>query len=220
MGGLKVDPDKMRRLLGVYFIMGSPNTGGRSPEEVLREAIAGGATLFQFREKGPGALVGSDKRDLAARLQGICREAGVPFLVNDDVPLAAELGADGVHVGQSDEPAAAIRAVLGLDKIIGVSAHTLAEARQAIRDGADYIGVGPVFPTSSKDDAEEACGPERIAELRAAGIRLPLVAIGGLTHENGARVLAAGADGLSVISAIAGAADVRASAAAFAALLR
>ncbi|WP_058303046.1 thiamine phosphate synthase [Gorillibacterium timonense] len=211
-------PEEIRRLLRVYFIMGSPNTVGRPPEEVLTEAIAGGITLFQFREKGPGALTGSAKRELASRLQSICRKAGVPFLVNDDTALAEELNADGVHVGQDDEPAGILRSRLGADKIIGVSAHTLEEARQAVLDGADYIGVGPIYPTSSKPDAEEACGPQLLTDLRSQGIQLPIVAIGGITCLNAAPILAAGANGLSVISAIAGAPDVRQAAADFASL--
>jgi len=214
----KRSPEDIRRLLRVYFIMGSVNTAGRQPEAVLVEAIAGGATLFQFREKGSGALEGAAKRELAVRLQALCREAGIPFLVNDDVDLAVEIGADGVHVGQDDAPARTLRARLGADNIIGVSAHTREEARQAIRDGADYIGVGPIYPTSSKDDAAEACGPEFIASLREQGITLPLVAIGGITAANAGPVLRSGADGLSVISAIAGAPDVRRAAAAFSAL--
>ncbi|WP_438431532.1 thiamine phosphate synthase [Gorillibacterium sp. sgz500922] len=211
-------PAAVRRLLRVYFIMGSPNTAGRPPEDVLAEALAGGVSLFQFREKGPVAATGAAKRELAERLLGLCRRAGVPFLVNDDIELAVAIDADGVHVGQDDAPARLLRARLGPDKLIGVSVHTEEEARRAIRDGADYIGVGPIYPTVSKDDAEEACGPAFIAALREQGIDLPLVAIGGLTASNAAPVLNAGADGLSVISAIAGAADVRQAARSFAEL--
>ncbi|WP_025688213.1 thiamine phosphate synthase, partial [Paenibacillus zanthoxyli] len=182
------------------------------------EAIAGGVTIFQFREKGPGALTGEAKFNLARELQGICRAHGVPFIVNDDIDLAIQLDADGVHVGQDDEPARVLREKLGSRKIIGVSAHTPEEVRQAIDDGADYLGIGPVYPTSSKDDARPVQGTILIQNLRKAGITIPLVGIGGITADNAARVFAAGADGVSVISAIAGADHPQAAAAAFARL--
>jgi thiamine-phosphate pyrophosphorylase len=193
----------MRERLKVYFIMGSINCV-KSPAEVLTEAIAGGITLFQFREKGSGALVGEQKYELAKQLQDICREHGIPFIVNDDVELALALDADGVHIGQEDEDARIVREKIG-DKILGVSAHYLQEAQAAIAAGADYIGVGPIYPTKSKEDAKKAQGPEIIRLLRRHGITIPLVAIGGVTADNADEVIAAGADGVSVISAIASA---------------
>lgn len=212
-------PESIRAKLGVYFIMGSVNCS-RPPAEVLTEAIEGGVTIFQFREKGPGALTGEARTALARELQAICRSRGVPFIVNDDVELAAELDADGVHVGQEDEPAGVIRGRLGARKIIGVSAHTPEEVRQAALDGADYLGIGPVYPTSSKDDARPVQGTALISSLRGQGIDIPLVGIGGITAENAAPVHEAGADGVSVISAIAAAPSPREAAAALAALLR
>jgi thiamine-phosphate pyrophosphorylase len=193
----------MRERLKVYFIMGSTNCA-KPPAEVLAEAIAGGITLFQFREKGNGALVGEQKYELAKQLQHICREHGIPFIVNDDVELALALDADGVHIGQEDEDARIVRAKIG-DKILGVSAHNLEEAQAAVEAGADYIGVGPIYPTKSKEDAKKAQGPEIIRLLRDEGIDIPLVAIGGITAENAGEVIEAGADGVSVISAIASA---------------
>lgn len=164
--------------------------------------------MFQFREKGTGALTAQVRFNLGRRLQKICRENGVPFIVNDDIDLAIALDADGIHVGQDDTPALAIRQLLGEDKIVGVSAHSLAEAQQAIADGADYLGIGPIYPTSSKEDAQAVRGTSVIEEIRNSGITIPLVGIGGITVHNAAPVLAAGADGISVISAIAGAEDI------------
>ncbi|GGF84408.1 thiamine-phosphate synthase [Paenibacillus albidus] len=203
--------EELRALLKVYFIMGSMNCS-RPPSAVLREAIAGGITLFQFREKGPGALTGTARVELARELQQICQRGGVPFIVNDDLELALTLDADGIHVGQDDAPALEIRQRFGSGKIIGVSAHSLAEARRAIADGADYLGVGPVYPTISKDDAQAVRGTAVIEELRAHGIAHPLVGIGGITAANAFPVIQAGADGISVISAMAAAADARAAA--------
>ncbi|MCE7791621.1 thiamine phosphate synthase [Salipaludibacillus sp. CUR1] len=203
---IRRDPVTLKKALKVYFICGTPNVS-RPLTEILKEAIHGGATIFQFREKGVKALTGEKKKEQAAKLQAICLENGIPFIINDDVELAVELNADGVHVGQDDTSAREVRAKIGPDKILGVSAHSLTEAVQAEKDGADYIGVGPVFVTSSKDDAEEVCGPERISEFREEGLNLPIVAIGGITFENTPAVIRAGADGVSVISAIASSAS-------------
>ncbi|MEK4348154.1 thiamine phosphate synthase [Paenibacillus sp. FSL P4-0184] len=203
----QIDSDQLRDLLKVYFIMGSVNCR-IAPAKVLKEAITGGITMFQFREKGTGALTAQVKFNLGRRLQKICRANGVPFIVNDDIDLAIALDADGIHVGQDDTPALAIRQLLGEDKIVGVSAHSLAEAQQAIADGADYLGIGPIYPTSSKEDAQAVQSTSVIEEIRNSGITIPLVGIGGITVHNAAPVLAAGADGISVISAIAGAEDI------------
>jgi thiamine-phosphate pyrophosphorylase len=199
----RIASDTMRERLKVYFIMGSVNCT-KAPAEVLTEAVVGGVTLFQFREKGSGALVGEQKYELAKQLQHICRAHGIPFIVNDDVELALALDADGVHIGQEDEDARIVREKIG-DKILGVSAHSLQEAQAAVAAGADYIGVGPIYPTKSKADAKKAQGPEIIRLLRNEGIDIPLVAIGGITADNTGEVIAAGADGVSVISAIASA---------------
>ena len=195
--------EDVRRALRTYLIMGSTNCpAGVDPAELLREAIEGGVTCFQFREKGPGSLAGEAKLALAKRLQAVCLKHGVPFIVNDDVSLAAALGADGIHIGQDDEPAQSVRARVGVGAIVGVSAHTVEEACRALADGADYLGIGPIFPTGSKPDAAAPQGTRLLEELRAAGIAAPLVGIGGIAPGNAGSVLAAGADGVSVISAI------------------
>lgn len=204
----RIDSEDMRRLLKLYFIMGSVNCR-LSPEDTLTAAADGGITLFQFREKGPSALKGAARLRHGQQLRQICRAYNIPFIVNDDLELAAALDADGIHVGQDDLPARLIRQRLGEHKIIGVSAHNLTEARQAIADGADYLGVGPVYPTTSKDDAQAVRGTTVIEELRRSGLSIPVVGIGGITLENAPPVIRAGADGLSIISAIAGAEDIR-----------
>ncbi|QUL57516.1 thiamine phosphate synthase [Paenibacillus tritici] len=204
----RINSEDMRRLLKLYFIMGSVNCK-LSPADTLSAAADGGITLFQFREKGPAALTGAALLKLGGQLRETCRNYGIPFIVNDDLELAAALDADGIHVGQDDLPARLIRQRLGEHKIIGVSAHNLTEARQAIADGADYLGVGPVYPTTSKADAQAVRGTAVIEELRHSGLTIPLVGIGGITLENAPPVIQAGADGISVISAIAGAEDIR-----------
>lgn len=190
----------MRELLKVYFIMGSSNCE-QDPQNVLSKAILGGVTLFQLREKGPQALTDTKRLDFARSLQSICKSYGVPFIVNDDVELALTLDADGVHIGQDDESAKAVRSQIGA-KILGVSAHTVEEAKRAIADGANYLGIGPIFPTRSKDDAKEVQGTKLIRILREQRMDIPIVGIGGITPMNARSVIDDGADGVSVISTI------------------
>ncbi|KIY23504.1 thiamine phosphate synthase [Mesobacillus subterraneus] len=201
----RVSPDQMRSLLKVYFIEGSTNCI-EDPVKVLEDAIRGGITIFQYREKGEGSLVDKEKLALGRRLQQACKENGIPFLVNDDLELALELDADGVHIGQEDEDAARVREKIG-DKILGVSVHNLEEAEKAIQSGADYFGVGPIFPTATKKDAGAVQGTAMIEELKGFGI--PIVGIGGINAHNAEMVMEAGADGVSVITAISHAKDVR-----------
>lgn len=196
----RITKAEMSRLLSVYFIMGSNNCT-KKPLQVLRDALEGGITIFQFREKGEGALTGEKRICFAKELQAICKEYDVPFIVNDDVELALELDADGVHVGQDDEGITSVREKMG-DKIIGVSTHTIEEARWAIENGADYLGVGPIFPTSTKKDTKAVQGTKGLAHFREQGITIPIVGIGGISIENTASVIEAGADGVSIISAI------------------
>jgi thiamine-phosphate pyrophosphorylase len=190
----------LREALSVYFIMGSNNCL-KDPVEVLKEAIAGGITFYQFREKGEGALTGIEKYSLAKKLQTICKENQIPFIVNDDIDLAMEINADGVHIGQEDESVKIVKEKVG-DKILGVSVHTKEEAKAALRDGADYFGIGPVFPTTTKADAKPSRGTTLIEALRSEGYTIPIVGIGGITSENARSVMKAGADGVSVITAI------------------
>lgn len=207
-----MNSEQLRKALRLYLVMGSPNCGGADPAAVLEAAIAGGITMFQFREKGAGALQGTAKLELGARLRRLCAQHAIPFIVNDDEGLALELEADGIHIGQEDAPAAAVRQRLK-NMIVGVSAHDLAEARCALVEGADYLGVGPQYATRTKLDAREVQGPAVIQRIRAGGIRLPLVGIGGIDATNASHVIHAGADGVAVVSAIASAHSPREAAA-------
>ena len=152
---------------------------GRRLIDVVRESLDGGVTMVQLREK---TLEEEKFLEEAKELQALCRERGVPFLVNDNVKIAREMNADGVHVGQSDMEALDVRAILGPDKILGVSAQTVEQAVLAEKHGADYLGVGAVFPTGSKDDADDVSYDTLKAICQAVSI--PVVAIGGITQQN------------------------------------
>lgn len=200
----RIGDARMRSYLRLYLVLGSVNCEA-DPASVVEEAIRGGATMIQFREKGANALKAAAKKELAIRIQSVCRSHGVPFLVNDDVELALALNTDGVHVGQNDEPAAQVRDRIG-DKILGVSVHSAAEALLAEEQGADYLGVGPIYSTASKEDALEPQGTaiiQRLTEITS----LPIVGIGGITAGRAPQVIQAGADGIAVISAITHAED-------------
>ncbi len=196
----RVHANTIRNMMQVYFIAGSTNCKSNLIQ-VVEQAIQGGITMFQFREKGNGAVIGEEKVRLAKEVQALCKANDVPFIVNDDVDLALAIDADGVHIGQTDEEADNVRKKIG-DKILGVSVHSLEEAHRAVASGADYFGVGPIFPTNSKDDAEPVCGTEGLEMMRKNGFDIPIVGIGGIHAGNAGEVMAAGADGVSVISAI------------------
>ncbi|WP_342499822.1 thiamine phosphate synthase [Bacillus sp. FSL M7-0791] len=201
----KAEQQQIKQQLSVYFIMGTANTT-RQPLDVVKEAIQGGITMFQFREKGEKALQSDEKKQLARQIQALCQEAKVPFIVNDDVQLAIDLDADGVHVGQEDTNAKDVRERIG-NKILGVSTHNLDEVKQAMKDGADYVGMGPVYPTETKKDTRSVQGVSLITEVRRHGLQIPIVGIGGITYDNAAPVIQAGADGISIISVISQSAD-------------
>ncbi|PFG06250.1 thiamine phosphate synthase [Bacillus sp. es.034] len=190
----------LRDCLKLYFVMGTQNCD-RSPARVLEEALSGGVTMFQFREKGVRCLKGKPMVELALELQHLCQKYSVPFIINDDVDLALSLNADGVHIGQEDESVGTVRKKLG-DKILGISAHNVREAKLALDAGADYLGVGPMFQTTTKNDCRPVQGPRVIESMREAGIRLPIVGIGGIHYDNVHKVIEAGSDGVAVISAI------------------
>lgn len=187
--------------LSLYLIMGSQDCPSKSPVQVLIEAIEGGITCFQFREKNSGRSW-AEIIQLGRKLRHICREHQIPFIVNDRVDLGLLLDADGIHVGQQDFPAQEVRKLIGANRILGVSANTPQEAQEALQSGADYIGVGPIYATSSKPDADPPTGPAGITKIRQQFPSLPIVGIGGITPERAPAVIAAGANGVSVISAI------------------
>ena len=185
------------RLPPLYAIV-DPLATGRAPDALATALLAGGARLLQLRLKDAGA------RELLAAATAIAplaRRHGALFLVNDRPDVARAAGADGVHLGQDDLPVAAARRVLGPDAIVGVSTHDLDEARAADAAGADYLGVGPIYATASKTGALPPRGPALVRAVRAE-IRRPLVAIGGITPETAAAVLAAGADSVAMIAAL------------------
>ncbi|MGM9951390.1 MAG: thiamine phosphate synthase [Lysinibacillus sp.] len=196
-----------REQLAVYFIMGAQNVRERKPLAVLEEALQAGATIFQFREKGEGALEGEEYVQFARDCQTLCKQYNVPFIVNDDADLAATLQADGVHIGQDDEKAKKVREKIG-DGILGISAHTMEEVEQAVKHGADYVGIGPVFHTKSKADAKAPIGTDLLSQVVKRFPGLPVVAIGGITEENAHQPLHTGVDGVAVISAICESKDV------------
>ncbi len=181
---------------GLYFI--TPSGPDATVVKTVRAALRGGARVVQYRDKErPYHL----QVELGRQLGQLCRDTGAAFLANDSPELARDCAADGVHLGQGDGSIAAARAILGTGKLIGVSTRNVEQARQAEADGADYIGLGAMFPTGSKDDAE-LVGVERLREVRQI-VRLPIVAIGGISYANAAEVIDAGADALAVISAVA-----------------
>lgn len=161
-------------------------------------AIAGGADTIQFRQK-----TGSTREmiETAQRMKEICAKAGVAFIVNDRMDVAIASEADGVHLGQDDFPAPLARKLLGDDKIIGGSASTIEEARKCLSDSVDYIGFGPVYPTTSKDDAGPVSGLTILSQI-VKEIPLPIIAIGGVIAENTPQVMETGAHGIAVISAV------------------
>ena len=182
----------------------SPN---RPHEDVVREAIAGGSDVVQFRDKH---APDRDFYDTALRLRSLCSAAGVPLVINDRAHIALAVHADGLHVGQTDLPADVARRLIGPNLILGVSVETVQQAEKAIGDGADYLGAGPVFDArATKPDASDAIGLEGLQRICRAST-VPVLAIGGINTENISRILLAGATGAAVVSAIVSSPDIHA----------
>jgi thiamine-phosphate pyrophosphorylase len=190
--------ERISSYLSVYLVMGLEGYGDRSALQIAQEALAGGATMIQLREKNAPL---KQVLEQGSQLKALCSEYKVPFLINDRVDVALLLDADGVHVGQDDIPGLAARGLLGADKIIGISAGTMEEAEWAVSNGADYLGVGPVYATSTKQDAGNAIGFELIREISGRW-PLPIVGIGGIGLTNAQEVVRAGAQGVAVVSAV------------------
>lgn len=171
----------------------------------VEQAILGGATFIQLREK---ELSKEAFQNEALEIQKLCQKYSIPFVINDNVEIALSINADGVHVGQSDMEARNVRALLGKDKILGVSAQTVEQAVLAEANGADYLGVGAVFHTDSKADADEVS----FAVLKdiCKAVRIPVLAIGGISRENVLQLSGSGIFGIAVISAIFAEKDIRA----------
>ena len=199
---------------GTYLVTQQSVSEGRSTPEIVRAAIDGGVDVVQLREKETEARF---RYDLGLELRELTAEAGVDLIVNDRIDIAQAIDADGVHVGQSDLPVTVARDLLGPDAVVGCSTSTVEEALEAETAGADYLGIGAVYGTSSKDVAaeEDGVGPERIAAI-AEAVSIPVVGIGGITTDNAAPVVEAGAVGVSVISEITTAEDPQGTTAALA----
>lgn len=188
---------------GYYFITDSKLSRAGNINDV-RLAVECGVGVVQYRNKN------ADTREIydeALRLREICRDT--VFLINDRVDIALAAEADGVHLGQSDMPCPAARKLLGPEKIIGITVHSLSEALQAESVGADYLGVSPIFQTATKNDAGKPAGISLIEEIRDH-VDIPLIAIGGINHSNAVKVIKAGADGLCAISCVVAKEDVSA----------
>lgn len=196
---------------GLYAIADTSWVGADHILEAVSGAIAGGAVMIQLRDKH---AVISDNPELLDALLGLCRGEGVPFIINDDAALAASIGADGVHIGQGDDDLTAIRSLMGADAIIGVSCHNdLACAVAAAEAGADYVALGRFFASQTKPDAV-AADPETLRQASKI-LRLPIVAIGGITPDNSSQLLEAGANLLAVIAGVFAQPDTRRAAAAY-----
>ena len=193
---------------GLYVIVDLAACRGRSPVDVAREALDGGARVVQWRDKLRDK---GDQLSDALAIASLCRERGALFIANDHADFALAAGADGVHLGQHDLPIALVRPIVGTSMLVGVSTNNADEARAAEAAGADYVAIGAIFPTASKDVTRPA-SLDRIREVKAA-VRIPVVAIGGISAANIASVVAAGADAAAVISAVCAADDPRAAAA-------
>jgi thiamine-phosphate pyrophosphorylase len=196
--------DKIERIYGLYVILDRQFLMGSDELDVTRQIIEGGARIIQLRDKQ------SKKGDLllvAQKLREICSQAGILFIINDYLDLAIAVDADGLHVGQEDLPLSVIRRELPIDKIVGCSVTTLSQATKAQTEGADYIAVGSIFPTTTKRETT-VVGVDMLKDLKST-VSTPVVAIGGINQNNVDEVLIAGADAIAVISAVLGEEDVK-----------
>ena len=200
---MKISADKLR----LYAVTDSAWLNGRSLAEVVREAIEGGATVVQYREKNKGY---DDMLREAREVCTVCREYGVPFIMNDSVEIAMAVDADGVHLGLDDGDLKAARELLGEGKIIGASTHNVQEALSAQAQGADYLGCGAVFGSTTKTDISSIT-PEILAQVTSA-VQIPVVAIGGINRDNISMLNGCSLAGAAVVSAIFAQKDIRAAA--------
>ena len=190
----------------LYLVTDRHLAGGRALSEIVMESVAGGVSCVQLREKKLGTREFVQE---AKRIHDLLLVAGVPLIINDRIDVAQACNAEGVHLGQSDMHIKDARKILGPDIIIGISAESLQDAVDAEKDGADYIGISPVFSTKTKEDIATPLGLEGVAEIRK-NVDIPLVGIGGINDKNCADVVRYGADGIAVVSAIIAAEDVMA----------
>ena len=190
----------------LYLVTDRSILKGRDLFQAVEEAVEGGVTLVQLREKNISSL---DFYTIALKMKELVNSYNVPLIINDRLDIALAVDADGLHVGQEDLPPAVARKLLGPEKILGYSVGNPEQARRAERNGADYLGAGTVFPTGSKADTGEPIGPEGLRAIKQA-VAIPVVGIGGIGISNLEKVKAAGVDGISLISAILGSNDIEA----------
>ena len=190
--------------LDLYVITDEGVSGNLSHAEIAKKAIAGGADVIQLRDKGCGC---KELLRIGRVIREITRKTGTLFIVNDRLDVALACGADGVHLGQDDIGVGVARQIAPPGFILGVSVGTLEEAVRAERDGADYVAISPLFPTTSKNDAGPGYGLKALREIRQ-NVSVPIIAIGGVNRDNVNDVMAAGADGIAVISAVVGSPDI------------
>jgi len=204
MSNPRIDP----KTLSLYLCTDRALALGRPLLETVEAAIDGGVTMVQLREKD---ITSREFYELACALRELTKRRKIPFVINDRLDIALAAGADGLHIGQSDLPLEAVRGIAGERLFVGVSAGNMEEALRAEKEGADYLGVGAVFPTGSKADAGDAIGTDELRAICAA-VRIPVVGIGGIAPDNAAQVLQSGAAGIAVISAILSRPDIKAAA--------
>ena len=200
---LSLNNVELKKSLLLYAVTDRHWLKNQTLEQQVEEAIKGGTTFVQLREKTADE---KEFLELAYKVQAVCRQYNVPFIINDNVELAKKVNADSVHVGQSDMNANDVRSIIGNDKILGVSAQTVEQALLAQKQGADYLGVGAVFATNSKDDADYV--PYETLKEICSAVKIPVVAIGGISLNNMSELKGSGIAGISVISAIFGADDI------------
>ncbi|EYE88729.1 thiamine-phosphate pyrophosphorylase [Fervidicella metallireducens AeB] len=181
----------------LYLVTDREVIGNRNIISCVEEALIGGVTIVQIREKNTST---KNFYNIAIKIKEVTDKYKVPLIINDRLDIALAINADGLHVGQSDMPTEVVRQLLGPDKILGVSAATMEEALKAQRDGADYIGVGAVFPTSNKNDAR-IVSLDLLRNIKKE-VKIPVVAIGGINQRNIVKAMETGVDGVAVISAI------------------
>ncbi|HHW67112.1 MAG TPA: thiamine phosphate synthase [Epulopiscium sp.] len=191
----------------LYLVTDRDILAGRNLESAVEEAIQGGVTLVQLREKDITSL---EFYNMALRIKRITSQYNIPLIINDRLDIALAVDAEGVHLGQRDIPCVIARKIIGENKIVGVSASTFEEAKKAEKDGADYIGVGAVFPTSTKQDARDV-SVDLLKEIKQS-VAIPVVAIGGINEDNVSLLKDTNIDGIAVVSAILGKKDIKSAA--------
>jgi len=188
----------------LYIITDQRISHVKSHLEVAEAVLAGGATVIQFRDK---EMEDSEAIEVCRKIYELTKKKGIPFIVNDRVEVAKIVKADGVHLGQEDQSLDFARKILNQNQIIGISVETVEQAIKAEKEGADYLGVGPIYPTATKLDAGRELGVARLKEIKEA-VNIPVIAIGGINENNLEEVLKVGADGVAIISAVVGAPDI------------